>query len=602
MDRFLRLEDFLLPCPLPAVVSILLVLGTWFLGRRLARKLRGAAVEPVDVAAGTLLAAGAIGALVHALALSGLASVWILRPLAVLLGVAGLVALKDLRFPSPAADAPGTFDRVALSLAGLIVAALAVAALGPATDADSLDYHLGVPLDWLRHGGALARPDWFHARIVGIGEGLNLLGLAAGSDGVGALFQVAGLVAAMVAAASCGSTSRSRTLGALLVAAAPVVVSLATAQKPQLLPAAATTIAVVLGLRRRDSMDPPTFLLAAGAAMVAAGCRTNFLLTAPLALLPALLAARKAGFLPRAAVATVALAAAFVAPVWIRNALFYGDPLSPFLERWKSAPDPALVAFAGDLRDYAGPFSLKTLASIVVTTDAGLLTAVLGLGPLAGLLSLRSPGISRTLLGLSAAAIGLQLAFTQLSGRFFLEPCLWLAAAAAASTWEAPKRWVLGAVSLQAVATAGMAVVAAATLFPGAWTGSLRDRVMTKSADGYVEAKWMDAVLPADAVVLSWVRSCALLPRPFVVWHRMWGGLSVEQVDERIRRTIEEGGVTAVVRLHPSADIRIFNRFDAFGEATPHAARFQRASRNPFAPLGGYTLEVLAIPRTVKKP
>ncbi|NIR58223.1 MAG: DUF1420 domain-containing protein, partial [Gammaproteobacteria bacterium] len=32
-----------------------------------------------------------------------------------------------------------------------------LAALGPVTDADSLDYHLGVPLDWLRHGGAYAR-------------------------------------------------------------------------------------------------------------------------------------------------------------------------------------------------------------------------------------------------------------------------------------------------------------------------------------------------------------------------------------------------------------------------------------------------------------
>ena len=45
-------------------------------------------------------------------------------------------------------------------LVGVILVVLLLAALGPATDADSLDYHLGVPLDWLRNGGAYARPDW----------------------------------------------------------------------------------------------------------------------------------------------------------------------------------------------------------------------------------------------------------------------------------------------------------------------------------------------------------------------------------------------------------------------------------------------------------
>ena len=88
-------------------------------------------------------------------------------------------------------------ERLGLGLSLVITLALFGAVLGPATDADSLEYHLGVPLDWLRHGGAYARPDWFHARLAGLGEAINMLGLAMGTDNLGAVFQAAGLVVAI---------------------------------------------------------------------------------------------------------------------------------------------------------------------------------------------------------------------------------------------------------------------------------------------------------------------------------------------------------------------------------------------------------------------
>ena len=50
---------------------------------------------------------------------------------------------------------------------------------------------------------------------------------------------------------------------------------------------------------------------------------------------------------------------------------------------------------------------------------------------------------------------------------------------------------------------AGVAIYLGVVLFPGALTQTERERVMTLMAPGYAEAKWLDATLPPDAVVLE---------------------------------------------------------------------------------------------------
>src|SRR5262245_50220081 len=115
--------------------------------------------------------------------------------------------------------------------------ALFATALGPVSDIDSLDYHLGVPLAWLRHGSATSLPEWFHARLVGVGEGLSLLGLALGGDSLGAVFQASGLVVAVIAVTAGRRRLEDRLLAMTLVTASPILLSLIATQKPMLLPA-----------------------------------------------------------------------------------------------------------------------------------------------------------------------------------------------------------------------------------------------------------------------------------------------------------------------------------------------------------------------------
>lgn len=99
----------------------------------------------------------------------------------------------------------GRFERYLFILSTTAVLALALGAPGPPTDIDSAAYHLSVPLAWLSSGGAMPTPDWFHARLVGLGEALNLLGLAAGTDCFGAVLQASGVIAAIVALSDAGT-------------------------------------------------------------------------------------------------------------------------------------------------------------------------------------------------------------------------------------------------------------------------------------------------------------------------------------------------------------------------------------------------------------
>ena len=65
---------------------------------------------------------------------------------------------------------------------------------GPITNADALDYHVGVPISILNYGHFPTDWTWFHARQAGAGELLISLGLSICSELFGNLAQYSGLI------------------------------------------------------------------------------------------------------------------------------------------------------------------------------------------------------------------------------------------------------------------------------------------------------------------------------------------------------------------------------------------------------------------------
>jgi len=597
-SRFLRLEDFLLPLPLPAVVAVLIVAGLGHLGWRLARRLRASEVTQLDVAAGFILVTAAVAALVHGLAMLKMAWPGLLRTVGWGVAALGLIELfvhgrRRLRcllaFGRETFSSNDALGRIALALAAASLMGLFAAALGPPTDADSLSYHLGVPLEWLRYHGVHVQRYWLTMRLVGLGESLNMLGLASGTDVLGASLQAAGVLVAMTALLEVAREPGARLLAVLLVAACPVLLFLVPNQKPQMLPAAALTTALVLFVTRRDQLDQATLWLAWGSAAFAIGSKYSFILTGAVLAGAALLISQRARALGQSLAIAAGTFLLLAAPVFFRNFMAFGDPLSPNFEKFRAVPDAGVVAFAEYLRTYGVNATqgglLRSLAESIFTVKPEAASTALGVGAFAFVIAVSVTGTGRWLLGSAVLATVAVLGLGQVSSRFLLEPYLWGGAAAVfACESGRPRafRILCGLLTVQAGVMAAMAIFGAVRLFPGALSPALRDHVMTATANGYAETRWLASTLDEGAVVLSPTRSYALVPRPFSVFEvQLRPPVTREEWERTLCSTLKASGTSVAAVLDPPPEGSVL---EALPGAKPlgDSKGFRTATRNPF--------------------
>jgi hypothetical protein len=239
-----------------------------------------------------------------------------------------------------------------------------------------------------------------------------------------------------------------------------------------------------------------------------------------------------------------------------------------------------------------------------VSLNSSTFQDVLGIGMFVFCLFVRRGGDSpQRLLALAALAVFLlDLAFVQLAPRFFFEPYLWCAAGAVSVPARPLKTLFVRALTAQGVLVAAVAVYLGALLFGGALTPAWRDRVMTIMTPGYAEAKWLDAVLPHDAVVLENLRYHALMPRRFVVGDRYlpsrgrggwswpttpmgepyltWGnGLNWEHA---LAAFIREQRVTVLVTQYPITESLYPALASCYGTPLAGPVHFQAAARSVF--------------------
>lgn len=634
---FPPVDAVLLPPPWPAVTAWLLVAGALWWGRQAARWLaprrRGSApwdtpaalgwpagrVRPIDVAAGYVLILGATGTLVHLLALAGLANPGALRALALMLAApaAAWLTRGARRSISGHADRlrqrfieAGALDRWLLAGSAVTILALAAGAMGPTTDADSAAYHLSVPLAWLSHGGAWPTPDWFHSRLVGLGEGLNLLGLAAGTDCFGALLQVSGVCVAVVSLQAVAATPRDRATAAALVCCCPLLAGLSFTAKSQLLPAAAsvTAFALTVDLWRRGEVPVLRSLLPIiGCSAFALACKLSFL--PGMVALSALTAAVcwRRGSPGTAVVAGLIAFTVFPLPQYLRTALFYGDPLSPALERFRQHPDLLVSTFAWYLRHFNQRDSLAALLStpwsLVVPTGPDQLHAVLGLGTVAAMVAVAGAATTWPLL-LAIAVPALSTALlSQRDARFFFEPYLWMGVAALASPWRRARGLVASAVAIQLAAGVVMASYGAAILTPAAWTSDRRADVLQRYGPDHALWQWLDRVLDPAAVVAADRRSVLFSTRPVVppdvasmveflrrsqVSDPAW---SLEAGRARLTALLAGAQVTTIVATLP-LDQSLFSPLASRATLRLVSPEFEDASRSPWSEGSRYRVGV----------
>ena len=601
------LDAVLLSPPLPAVIDILILIGVAALAKLLASWLRGRTHDSLDYAACFVSVTAILCSLLHGIAWLGIPHLFlIVRVVGWVLAVIGIVACYQ--FLPMALDKTllatlwyrqqSLYVRLATILAVVTLAGYLAATLGPVTDIDSLDYHLGVPLDWLLHGAAYPRPDWLHARLVGLGEMIDMLGLAVGTDSLGAIFQLSALVLAAVAVDSLAEGTDSKVLGVLLVVGCPVALSLVPIQKPELFPAAATAIALIMIVKRWEHLDLSTMALAFGCVAFAMGCKYSFLLTGPIVLVVGLVAAHKSRRLPTAMIVVAVALFILPIPVWAQNLIFYRDPISPLLERFKPAGDARVIAFAQTLRGWPDEVTVRRVLllpwQLTATVSLSDLSSILGLGTLAFILAIQNVR-ARVIVLSAAVATLLTLTLCQLTPRFFLEPYLWFAAAAVGAPDSRFKSILKAGLLAQGGLVAVLALWLGIRLFPGALTPNLRDYTTKVAADGYEAAYWLNAVLPANVVVLTTLRQHALLRRPFIVLDNEYTSTHPQELSKKsLLKLLDNNPPTAAVLEYPFSTSDFPSLAGCLGSRLYGPATFEARTHNPFR-RGDYTLQVVQL-------
>jgi len=109
-----------------------------------------------------------------------------------------------------------------------------ILALSPPTDADSLDYHIGGPLEIIKNGKLIFREDWFHYYLISYGEMMNLFGLINGSKNFGQLINFIAIVNIFYIFSLIKNKFNSKLDIHLFLFALPLIIWFVTSSKPQL--------------------------------------------------------------------------------------------------------------------------------------------------------------------------------------------------------------------------------------------------------------------------------------------------------------------------------------------------------------------------------
>ena len=532
MPQFQTLHSYLLSAPWSGIISILLLLGCAAYGTCAIRLfISDTSFKGRALFLGPVVGAALLASFAFPWVLFGSHIAQVLKALGFITAAVGLCFLTYICLLSCRLSrlrnyfAFCGFKKLDILLLGL-VAAYGLLSLAPSTDADSLDYHLGIALQVLNTGSWIFAPEWFHSRLAGSGEVLNAIGLSIGAEQFGSLLQFSGLLAIvslLVPGERPNSNLSSAAIFAIIFAASPALLQLISASKPLLLPVAMTTLAFALILKNSEHRKAH-FLLACFLVMSASQMKLNFLMSGCVVGLMGLVLMQRAGHLRFALLVGVLSACFIMLPYALWKSIHFGGSivdalLMPFPGDW-----PGYERFELALRNWRES-TLVFPFSLVFTTSPGLVSTTLGIGPILTMIGLvglvrkdaRFP-IALAFIGILLVTI-LGVAIGQSGARFYLEPFAW---ALLLLSWQKPapslfsNRIVLVAVVCQALLTFSLIIFGIYALLPGALSPAWRSHVMERSANEYAEMQWAASILPADAVLLSEARSKALAPVSFV--------------------------------------------------------------------------------------
>jgi len=396
----------------------------------------------------------------------------------------------------------------------------AILCLTVPTDADSLNYHLALPVDILNTGSLWFNKDYLCFRMAGFGEMINILGVANGCPQLGAFLQILALIL-VIAAFLDFVPNENKLLLLTAILAIPVLLFLLPNQKHQFTGILATSLSFFIVSRQQHLLTKQTIFLLVLALLLAAGIKYSFFISAALIFLLQALKWRSKSQLAGLFWKTIVLAAIVLGPALAFRWIHFDDPLSPFFEHFKKNPDP-IVLKPYQILSASGSF-IPFPINLILPASPGAVSTVIGISCLLFFLVFTRFKAYFTEILTIAVLVAAVLFTGQSAPRFFLEPVLWSLPLALGGTHSVPGfKYFNIALKLQLLILIPFIGFGIYSLGPSLLSNEWRETILTRSSDGYSESIWINKVVPPEATICVGSRSRAFLSRKYFPWEYLF--------------------------------------------------------------------------------
>lgn len=477
--------------------------------------------------------------------------------------------------------------------------------LAPASDVDSLDYHLGVPIQIMRD--EIYKPDlfWIHSRVIGLGEFINLIGLSIGTKNFGSIIQFSSILILIKIFLYVKECSNSKFNFYLFIFSCPLILTFLIFQKIQLLPNVGLILSIVLFLENLKLENKKFFLISIFILFMSSTFKYSFLINT-FAIFSSLiflnLVNRK---IYQLIFPSLLIFSITILPLLLKNYFFFGDPLSPFFEFLKNTPNQNVVNFSkilgsdtyGDFMNFS--FWTIFLFPIFLSFSNKIYFAnhLLGIGILYLYYFLfnkkfyQNQKIKFLLLIIIINLFIYIFLVKQLTPRYYVD-IYFILGLILILNYEKIKRQLfskliillmkLEIVIILSISFFIIFFLTSASLNPNSYK-----KFMTKGADGYSEAIWIDEILPKNAIYLSEnSRSHALFPRKFISIRQL-----IDDEDFDFLELVFKEKITHIVISYPTEDshkkmraiLKHCKKYEVIG-----TKKVQRGVRNPFSKWRAY--------------
>lgn len=265
----------------------------------------------------------------------------------------------------------------------LLIFLLFLLSLSPPTDIDSIDYHLGAPINWFNNKGFYPREDWLHYRLIGLGEYINLIGIYFKTFNFGQVIQFFGLLFVIFIGISNLEKKIEKRFFVLLIISCPLILFLTTTQKFQLISSSIIFCNAIYLFNNKKINRLDQFVIVSSLVFIT-GCKFSYLIPSFLLwIYCALFKIKKNESINFVIISIFSFVIISGFTLYLKNFFYYGDPLSPILENFKNSPDKNLLNFF----DYNKTFAVGDIntfnyfVSFFIPLSLGGYTTVLGLSP-----------------------------------------------------------------------------------------------------------------------------------------------------------------------------------------------------------------------------